>query len=203
MQINIDKKTGILLSVIGVLIAALFFLGSKEIFDRDGDHRGNKMGGMHHSSSDGDMTGSDAMFLQMMIPHHEQAIVMSDLALKISKNPAILDLAKQIKAAQNPEIAQMKIWLAESGFSEDPGHSMDGMGGMLSNEDLQILSKSSGKDFEKLFLNGMIQHHQGAIQMVNMLSNSKDSELKNFGQTIVKTQSAEIELMYELLKKLN
>jgi len=203
MQINIDKKTGILLSVIGVLIAALFFLGSKEIFDRDGDHRGNKMGGMHHSSSDGDMTGSDAMFLQMMIPHHEQAIVMSDLALKISKNPAILDLAKQIKAAQNPEIAQMKNWLAESGFSEDPGHSMDGMGGMLSNEDLQILSKSSGKDFEKLFLNGMIQHHQGAIQMVNMLSNSKDTELKNFGQTIVKTQSAEIELMYELLKKLN
>lgn len=203
MQINIDKKTGILLSVIGVLIAALFFLGSKEIFDRDGDHRGNKMGGMHHSSSDGDMTGSDAMFLQMMIPHHEQAIVMSDLALKISKNPAILDLAKQIKAAQNPEIAQMKNWLAESGFSADPGHSMDGMGGMLSNEDLQVLSKSSGKDFEKLFLNGMIQHHQGAIQMVNMLSNSKDSELKNFGQTIVKTQSAEIELMYELLKKLN
>lgn len=203
MQINIDKKTGILLSVIGVLIAALFFLGSKEIFDRDGDHRGNKMGGMHHSSSGGDMTGSDAMFLQMMIPHHEQAIVMSDLALKISKNPAILDLAKQIKAAQNPEIAQMKNWLAESGFSEDPGHSMDGMGGMLSNEDLQVLSKSSGKDFEKLFLNGMIQHHQGAIQMVNMLSNSKDSELKNFGQTIVKTQSAEIELMYELLKKLN
>ena len=203
MQINIDKKTGILLSVIGVLIAALFFLGSKEIFDRDGDHRGNKMGGMHHSSSDGDMTGSDAMFLQMMIPHHEQAIVMSDLALKISKNPAILDLAKQIKAAQNPEIAQMKNWLAESGFSEDPGHSMDGMGGMLSNEDLQVLSKSSGKDFEKLFLNGMIQHHQGAIQMVNMISNSKDSVLKNFGQTIVKTQSAEIELMYELLKKLN
>ena len=49
----------------------------------------------------------------------------------------------------------------------------------------------------------MIQHHQGAIQMVNMLSNSKDTELKNFGQTIVKTQSAEIELMYELLKKLN
>ena len=203
MQINIDKKTGILLSVIGVLIAALFFLGSKEIFDRDGDHRGNKMGGMHHSSSDGDMTGSDAMFLQMMIPHHEQAIVMSDLALKISKNPAILDLAKQIKAAQNPEIAQMKNWLAESGFSADPVTIFIGMGGMLSNEDLQILSKSSGKDFEKLFLNGMIQHHQGAIQMVNMLSNSKDSELKNFGQTIVKTQSAEIELMYELLKKLN
>jgi uncharacterized protein (DUF305 family) len=158
---------------------------------------------MHHSSSGGDITGSDAMFLQMMIPHHEQAIVMSDLALKISKTPQILDLAKQIKTAQNPEIMQMKNWLADSGFSEDPGHSMDGMGGMLSGEDLEILAKSSGKTFEKLFLSGMIEHHQGAIQMVNMISNSANSEIKKFGESIVKTQSAEIEMMNELLKKLN
>jgi uncharacterized protein (DUF305 family) len=203
MQINIDKKTGILLSIIGVLIGALLLIGAKEIFDRDGNHRTNKMGGMHHSSSDGDMNGSDAMFLQMMIPHHEQAIVMSDLALKISKTPQILDLAKQIKAAQNPEIMQMKNWLADSGFSEDPGHSMDGMGGMLSAEDLEILTKSSGKTFEKLFLSGMIEHHLGAIQMVNMISNSANPEIKKFGQSIVKTQSAEIELMNELLKTLN
>ena len=203
MQINIDKKTGILLSIIGVLIGALLLVGAKEIFDRDGNHRTNKMGGMHHSSSGGDITGSDAMFLQMMIPHHEQAIVMSDLALKISKTPQILDLAKQIKTAQNPEIMQMKNWLADSGFSEDPGHSMDGMGGMLSGEDLEILAKSSGKTFEKLFLSGMIEHHQGAIQMVNMISNSANPEIKKFGQSIVNTQSAEIELMNELLKTLN
>lgn len=203
MQINIDKKTGILLTIIGVLIGALFLVGAKEIFDREGNHRTNKMGGMHHSSSGGDITGSDAMFLQMMIPHHEQAIVMSDLALKISKTPQILDLAKQIKTAQNPEIMQMKNWLADSGFSEDPGHSMDGMGGMLSGEDLEILAKSSGKTFEKLFLSGMIEHHQGAIQMVNMISNSANSEIKKFGESIVKTQSAEIEMMNELLKKLN
>jgi len=203
MQINIDKKTGILLTIIGVLIGALFLIGAKEIFDREGNHRTNKMGGMHHSSSGGDITGSDAMFLQMMIPHHEQAIVMSDLALKISKTPQILDLAKQIKTAQNPEIIQMKNWLADSGFSEDPGHSMDGMGGMLSGEDLEILAKSSGKTFEKLFLSGMIEHHQGAIQMVNMISNSANSEIKKFGESIVKTQSAEIEMMNELLKKLN
>ena len=203
MQINIDKKTGILLSIIGVLIGALLLVGAKEIFDRDVNHKTNKMGGMHHSSSGGDITGSDAMFLQMMIPHHEQAIVMSDLALKISKTPQILDLAKQIKTAQNPEIMQMKNWLADSGFSEDPGHSMDGMGGMLSGEDLEILAKSSGKTFEKLFLSGMIEHHQGAIQMVNMISNSANSEIKKFGESIVKTQSAEIEMMNELLKKLN
>ena len=80
---------------------------------------------------------------------------------------------------------------------------MDGMGGMLSGEDLEILAKSSGKTFEKLFLSGMIEHHQGAIQMVNMISNSANSEIKKFGESIVKTQSAEIEMMNELLKKLN
>ena len=57
--------------------------------------------------------------------------------------------------------------------------------------------------FEKLFLSGMIEHHQGAIQMVNMISNSANSEIKKFGESIVKTQSAEIEMMNELLKKLN
>ena len=202
MQINIDKKTGILLSIIGVLAAAIFLIGFKQIVDQGGDHRGDKMGGMHHSSSDGDMTGSDAMFLQMMIPHHEQAIVMSDLALKISKTPQILDLAKQIKAAQNPEITQMKNWLVDAGFSEDPGHSMDGMGGMLSSEELDLLAKSSGKAFEKLFLAGMIEHHRGAIQMVNMISNSTNPEIRNFGQTIIKTQSSEIEMMNELLGQL-
>lgn len=202
MQINIDKKTGILLSVIGVLAAAVFLLGFKQIIDHDGDKRGDKMGGMHHSFSSNAMNGSDAMFLQMMIPHHEQAIVMSDLALKISKTPQILELAKQIKAAQNPEITQMKNWLADAGLSEDPGHSMDGMGGMLSAEELDLLTKSSGKEFEKLFLAGMIAHHQGAIQMVNMISNTSSPEIKNFGQTIIKTQSAEIELMNELLGKL-
>jgi uncharacterized protein (DUF305 family) len=80
---------------------------------------------------------------------------------------------------------------------------MDGMGGMLSDEDLDILAKSSGKAFEKLFLSGMIEHHQGAIQMVNMINDSANLELKKFGQSIVKTQSAEIELMNELLKALN
>ncbi|MGI9194982.1 MAG: DUF305 domain-containing protein [Candidatus Nanopelagicus sp.] len=203
MQINIDKKTAILLSVIGVLLVGLFLLGSKELFDREGNHGGNKMGGMHHLDSSDEMKSSDAMFLQMMIPHHEQAIVMSDLALKISKTPQILNLAKQIKAAQNPEITQMKNWLRDAGFGEDPGHSMDGMGGMLSVKELELLAKSSGKSFDKLFLVGMIEHHQGAIQMVNMISNSSNPEVKSFGQSIVQTQSLEIELMNDLLKNLN
>ena len=203
MQINIDKKTGILLTIIGVLIGALFLIGAKEIFDREGNHRTNKMGGMHHSSSGGDITGSDAMFLQMMIPHHEQAIVMSDLALKISKTPQILDLAKQIKTAQNPEIMQMKNWLADSGFSEDPGHSMDGMGGMLSGAELSALNVETGTKFDILWLKGMTGHHDGAIHMTTMIRDASNPEIKAFGEKVIADQSAQIEQMREMIKRLS
>jgi uncharacterized protein (DUF305 family) len=202
MQINIDKKTGILLSLVGLLSLALLVVGFNAAYDDDDLHGKGHMDGMHSSES-GNLSGADVMFLQMMIPHHEQAIVMSDLALKISKNSKILELANQIKAAQAPEILQMKAWLAEVGAGEDPGHSMDGMGGMLSEQELETLSRSSGKSFEKLFLSGMIEHHQGAIQMVNMIKNSSNLEIREFGEKIIKTQSAEIGLMNELIAALN
>ena len=67
MQINIDKKTGILLSIICVLICALLLVGAKEIFARDGNLTTNKLGGLHHSSSDVDLTGFDAIFFEMIV----------------------------------------------------------------------------------------------------------------------------------------
>jgi Uncharacterized protein conserved in bacteria len=138
----------------------------------------------------------------MMIPHHEQAVVMSDLALSTSKDAEVLKLAKQIKDAQAPEIIKMQGWLSDAGLSEDPGHSMgDGMGGMLSDSELSALKGSTGKAFDKLFLAGMIAHHEGAIHMVMMIENSPNGDVNNLGQEIVKSQSAEIELMKELLKR--
>ena len=97
MQINIDKKTGILLSIIAALLILIMFIASGGMRESDSDNDDMGMMGGHGHNSNSQMVGSDAMFLQMMIPHHEQAIVMSDLALKISKTPQILDLAKQIK----------------------------------------------------------------------------------------------------------
>jgi uncharacterized protein (DUF305 family) len=143
------------------------------------------------------------MFLQMMIPHHEQAVVMSDLALSTSKDPEVLKLAKQIKDAQAPEIIKMQGWLADAGLSEDPGHSMgDEMGGMLSDSELSVLKGSTGKAFDKLFLAGMIAHHEGAIHMVMMIEDSSNSDISNLGQEIIKSQSAEIELMKKILKRI-
>jgi uncharacterized protein (DUF305 family) len=202
VQINIDKKTGILLSIIGALLISIVLVTSGGMRDSDSDNDDMGMMGGHGHNSNSQMVGSDAMFLQMMIPHHEQAVVMSDLALSTSKDPEVLKLAKKIKDAQAPEIIKMQGWLSDAGLSEDPGHSMgDGMGGMLSDSELSALKGSTGKAFDKLFLAGMIAHHEGAIHMVMMIEDSSNSDISNLGQEIVKSQSAEIELMKELLKR--
>jgi uncharacterized protein (DUF305 family) len=202
VQINIDKKTGILLSIIAALFISIVLVASGGMRDSDSDN--NHMGMMngHGHNSNSQMVGNDAMFLQMMIPHHEQAVVMSDLALSTSKNADVLKLARQIRDAQAPEIIKMQGWLSDAGLSEDPGHSMgDGMGGMLSDSEISTLKESTGKAFDKLFLTGMIAHHEGAINMVMMIENSSNSDISNLGKEIVKSQAAEIELMKQLLKK--
>ena len=202
MQIKIDKKTGILLSVIGALAFSIAALSISLLSNKTDYDHSSMMDSMNHSSSGKVLSSSDAMFLQMMIPHHEQAVVMSDLALKISKNEELLALAAQIKAAQNPEIVQMKKWLADDGLGENHGHSMDSMGGMLSEEDLKELSNSSGKSFDKKFISGMIEHHIGAVEMVKMIEDSKVADLRAFADVINKTQSAEVVLMRKLLEKI-
>ena len=202
MQIKIDKKTGILLSVIGALAFSIAALSISLLSNKTDHDHSSMMDGMNHSSAGKVLSSSDAMFLQMMIPHHEQAIVMSDLALKISKNKELLALAAQIKSVQNPEIVQMKKWLADDGLGEDPGHSMGGMGGMLSEEDLKELSNSSGTFFDKKFISGMIEHHIGAVEMVKMIQHSKVADLRAFADVITRTQSAEVELMRKLLEKI-
>jgi uncharacterized protein (DUF305 family) len=202
MQIKVDKKTALLLSVIGVLAFSIALLSISLLANKTDHDHSSMMDGMNHSSAGKVLSSSDAMFLQMMIPHHEQAVVMSDLAMKISKNSELLALAAQIKAAQSPEIVQMKKWLADDGLGENPGHSMDSMGGMLSKEDLKELSNSSGTSFDKRFISGMIDHHIGAVDMAKMIQDSKVADLRAFADAITKTQSAEIELMRKLLAKI-
>ena len=157
---------------------------------------------MGSTSTNSNYTGADIMFLQMMIPHHQQAIDMSNLALKISSNEELRALAKTIATDQAAEIIQMRNWLNEAGASEDPGHSMSGMGGMLSDDELKKLNNASGSEFDKLWLTGMINHHDGAIHMSNMILDAQNLEIKAFGEAIVKTQSAQIEQMKNMLKNM-
>lgn len=182
--------------VIAALIIGIFVGG---VFNHGGDE--HESGSHQSSNSESRFSDDDVMFAQMMIPHHEQAIVMSDLALKISANPEILALANAIRSAQAPEIEQMKIWIAGEESDSHAGHGMS-MDEMLTESEIETLRNSTGATFDRLFIEGMIGHHEGAISMVEIIDGSKNSEVKELAASIVSSQSAEIKAMKELLTRL-
>jgi uncharacterized protein (DUF305 family) len=145
------------------------------------------------------------MFAQMMIPHHEQAIEMSDIALDpaVGASEQVRSLAEQIKGAQDPEIDQMTSLLAAWGESEmmdpDLDHSTM-MSGMLTIEDLDALSQLRGSDFDAAWLEAMIAHHEGAIQMSqDALENGLNTDVRALSELIIAGQQAEIDEMRTLL----
>jgi uncharacterized protein (DUF305 family) len=140
---------------------------------------------------------SDINFAEMMIPHHEQAIEMSDIAFKNTTNPEVLQLAQEIKDAQAPEIDLMKSWPGVM-ESTHAGHMMDGM---LSDDELDALRKARDAEFDRLFLQGMIKHHQGAIDMALDVKESKNQVVADLSAAIIKQQEIEISAMSELLLK--
>ncbi len=197
MQINIDKKTGTLLGVILVLVlAVVFLLAGNTNMPMNHDGHGSMSS---NENASGSYTDDELMFAQMMIPHHSQAVTMSELALANSANPEILSLATAIRDAQAPEIKQMQDWLDQSDYSGTHAGHMD-MGGMLTDEEIAELSSAKGETFDRLFLEGMIAHHEGAIDMISMIKNSTNSEVKKLYADILTSQSAEIETMKALLK---
>ncbi len=151
---------------------------------------------------------ADVMFAQQMIPHHTQAVEMSDTLLaKQGIDPRVTELANQIKAAQGPEIQQMQGWLTQWGTLSMPpmsGHGdMAGMSGMMSEQDMTSLKDAQGVDASKLFLTQMIAHHEGAITMAQ--SEIKDGQYPpavEMARAIVTTQQQEIDTMNGILASL-
>ncbi|WP_435737694.1 DUF305 domain-containing protein [Cellulosimicrobium sp. PMB13] len=166
--------------------------------------------GDQESPAEGDwFNQQDVDFAQMMIPHHEQAIEMSDVIVaKEGVDPQITDLANQIKDAQGPEIAQLTTWLEEWGSplpESDSMGSMDhgSMDGMMSDEDMQALQDAQGAEAGRLYLEQMIVHHQGAIEMAQTeVDEGKNEDAVAMAQQIVDTQQAEISTMEDLLASL-
>lgn len=138
----------------------------------------------------------------MMIPHHEQAIEMSKLAITNTKNPEVQNLAARIEAAQQPEIDLMKKLLSDAGQSDMSGHGMGhsmGDDGMLSESDMIALASAKDEAFDVLYLTGMIAHHDGAIAMAGDVSNSSNSEVNTLVSNIISSQTTEITEMTKLL----
>ena len=142
------------------------------------------------------------MFAVMMIPHHQQAIDMSSVALSNPTASAeVKNLAQRIIDGQTPEIALMEGWLDDSEHMRGmpPSGEEMPMGGMASPEEMENLATLEGQDFDTQFLELMITHHEGALQMVHMIEDSALEGPAQLAQDIIRVQTAEIKEMKELL----
>ena len=168
------------------------------------------------AAQDREHNEADVMFAQMMIPHHTQAVEMSEIALgKDGVDERVLELAQRIKDEQAPEIEQLTGWL-EAWGAEVPDMSMGSMGGMegmdhggssmsgmMSEEDMKVLEDADGPTASGLFLEQMIEHHTGAIEMAQTeLNDGQNPQALELAQTIIDAQQAEISEMEDLLADL-
>jgi len=161
------------------------------------------------SAGQAEHNDQDVAFAQGMIPHHQQAVDMAKMAAEKATNPQVKDLAGRIQGAQDPEIQQLTgmldQWSASMpGMSTEP--SMPGMDhggmsgdGMMTDEEMQQLENATGADFDRMWVQMMIKHHQGAVTMAKTeLEQGKNADAKALAQKIVDAQEAEITEMQGL-----
>jgi len=195
-------KFALLGAVIGGFVVWLFL----------GGMRPTGFGMMSNTQNSGGMMGEkmetiDAHFIEQMIPHHEDAIIMAKLALTNAKKPEVKQLAENVVKSQGEEITQMKSWY-QDWFNKEVPASTEGMmgksngmhGGMMGDEsDMKNLEEAI--DFDKAFVEEMIPHHQMAVMMATMLkSGSKKPEMTQLADDIIAAQNSEINQMREWLK---
>lgn len=163
--------------------------------------------------ADSSYAPADVQFMQDMIPHHHQALEMAALVAERTNRPELLDVAGRINASQDDEIRFMQEWLRERGehvpdpTAHDHMHTSHQMAGMATPEQMQQLAASRGTDFDRLFLQLMIPHHEGAVTMVEELleqsGTAYDPVLFEFTTDVTNDQTAEIERMNALLVRLS
>jgi uncharacterized protein (DUF305 family) len=186
------------LLVVPVAAVALGACGSGD--NQSGhDMSGHSMGASSAPASE--QNAQDVMFAQMMIPHHQQEITMSEQATAKASSPQVKKLASQIEQAQGSEIQKMAGWLRSWGdptpLARVDMHMPDGM---VSDQDMKKLDSLSGKAFDRAFLQMMIEDHQGAISMAKTeQSQGSFADAKSLANNIVASQSAEIATMQKLL----
>ena len=148
---------------------------------------------------------ADVVFATQMIPHHQQAVTMSDLALRKATTAEVKKLATAIKAAQDPEIKQLSGWLTGWGKPvPTPGeHSGHTMTGMMGPQEMDDLTKASGTMFDRMWTEMMIKHHQGAVAMAKTeQTTGKDTASVALAKKIETAQTTEIATMQRLLGRL-
>ncbi|MGW9630116.1 DUF305 domain-containing protein [Agromyces sp. NPDC055520] len=181
-------------AAVGILFAGCTIVVADP--DDDRDRRSVMMGGADSAA----YSATDLMFARMMIPHHEQAVEMSELAIETSADPDLIDLTERIRDTQTSEIALMEGWLDDAG-RRMPGMDDTNMGRMFGDEEMEALEEAKGAEFDTLYLESMIDHHELAIRMTQLILDSDNADVQALGESIVETQTAEIELMEQMLSE--
>jgi uncharacterized protein (DUF305 family) len=152
------------------------------------------------------LNAADTEFAQGMIAHHQQAVEMAEIALDpdAGASAEVTDLATRIQAAQEPEIEQMTAWLTAAGESTtmdmDEGHDMSSMDGMMSAEQMDALAVATGADFDQMWLEMMIAHHEGAVsQSETVKADGSNPDVLLLADQIIAAQQGEIAEMQALL----
>lgn len=171
------------------------------------DMPGHSMPGMSGSSTSAapaaTFNDADVMFLQMMYPHHAQAVEMAKLVPTRSQNQQVKDLATAIENAQAPEMQQMTTLLAGFGKPAPSATMSHSMPGLMTPQQMTELTGLSGAAFDKMWLQMMVEHHQGAITMANdELKNGTNADAKKMAEAIIAAQQGEITTMNGMLAKM-
>lgn len=150
---------------------------------------------------------TDVTFAQQMVPHHQQALMMSAMARRMANSDNVRALAKRISAAQEPEIELMVGWLDDWGVDTDGhGHMMGadgvmGMPGMMTGGTVRRLRHASGDAFDRMWLRQMIVHHEGAVEMaIEEQAQGENADVIALAQRIEESQTKEIAYMRQLLE---
>jgi uncharacterized protein (DUF305 family) len=207
-------------TVVAALAGVLVFLGcggngERPVAAVSSNHRSATASSPARSFND-----ADVMFAQQMIPHHQQAIEMAQMAASHTQNPKVRALAARIEAAQAPEIKTMTGWLHAWGKpvptampgmmspmpgmmgSPTPGMSGAAVPGMMSPQEMSQLAAAHGAQFDRLFLQMMITHHQGAVEMARTeQAEGLNPAAKKLARQIETSQTAQIALMQHMLKE--
>jgi len=160
----------------------------------------------HMNSNASGFNDADVLFAQGMIPHHEQAVEMADIALDptVGAGEQVRDLATRIKGAQDPEINMMSGWLVAwdmpMQMDMGDGHDMSSMDGVMSADEMDALGAATGAEFDALWLDMMIRHHEGAISMAQTVKAAgSNADVLALADQIIAAQQAEISEMETLL----
>lgn len=205
------RKPARRVAAVGVVAAGALFLAAC-----GGD--GDDMSGMDHGSGNSSASATaeagstsfndaDVTFAQMMIPHHEQALEMARLADGRASDAEVKDIAGKIEKAQDPEIKTMKGWLGSwnkpTAVESMPGMDHGSGDGMMSDADMEHLKGMKGAEFDKMFAEMMIDHHDGAIAMAkDEQKNGKNVDAVKMAGDIVEGQSAEVKQLNSILDRL-